>query len=1260
MKTMNRWLSGGMIFVLVVGLAFVPGGSVQAAGTISLATLGAAYAQDFDTLAITGTANAIDDLNNGWYLTETGGGARDNELYAAGTGSSNTGDTYSFGASGNTERALGGLLSGTLNPVFGASFTNNTGATITSLDVAYTGEMWRLGTADRTDRIDFQWSANATSLTSGAWTDFDSLDFSTPDSSGVVGARNGNSAAYQTAISATISGLSIASGATFWIRWTDTNASGADDGLAVDAFSLTPQSSGVVTLSIDDVSANEGDGGSTTFAFSVSLSSPAPAGGVTFDLATQDNTAQAPADYSAVSLTGQAIPAGSSTYAFHVTVLGDTTYENDETFFVNVTNVVGANPADAQGLGTILNDDVVPIHAVQGGGHLSPLVGNVVTIEGIVTALRTAGSTRGLYVQERDAAVDADPATSEGIFVFTGSTSNPALLAAVGDRVRVTGAVSEYRSGGGASASLTLTELVSPTVVVLSSGNPLPAATVIGAGGRLPPQAVIDDDATGSVELSGTFDPASDGIDFYESLEGMLVQVNHAVVVGRYTDFSSNHEIAVIGDNGASAGLRTGRGGVVIGDSYADFNPERILLNDWIAGGPTLPAVDVGDAFPGAIIGVIDYSFNNFKLQVISMPGPVDGGLAREVAAAPGPDELSVATFNVENLAPTDPASKFATLADLIVNHLQSPDILVVEEVQDNNGTLNDAIVAADLTWATLIAAIQAAGGPTYEYRQIDPVDDQDGGAPGGNIRVGFLFRTDRGLAFVDRPGAGSTTANAVVAGASGPALLFSPGRIHPTSTAFDASRKPLAAEFTFRGQTLFVIANHFNSKGGDDPLYGRYQPPVLYSETQRLLQAAEVRAFVQDILALDPNAYVIVAGDLNDFPFSPPLTLLESAPLHTLIETLPAAEQYTYVYEGNSQALDHTLLSAALFALPFEYDVVHVNSEFAVQASDHEPQVTRIRLDTAPTILFGANTVPANGAVLTAGPTQITVEFSKDVQAGGGPDAADAVVNYLLVAEAPRVGFQTSSCAVGMGVGDSGIAIQSASYAGGGAGPFIATLNINNGIPLPAGNYLLLVCGTTSVRDLFGSPLNGGADSAIPFRVSAGAAGDAGVLPATGFAPGVVTTLPEQSLAYATSDLRLEIPRLGLEMDIVGVPQVNGGWDVTWLNRDAGWLQGTAFPTWAGNSVITGHVWDAWNQPGPFVDLHTLWYGDRVVIHAWGQEYVYAVRSVRQVQPGDTAAITRHEDYPWLTLVTCKGFDPASNSYRYRVVVRAVQVEIR
>jgi uncharacterized repeat protein (TIGR01451 family) len=205
-------------------------------GSISLTTFGSAVNENFDTLANAGTTNST--LPAGWYITEQGGGTRDNEQYGGDNGASTTGDTYSYGATGGTERALGGLLSGTLIPFFGAKFTNNTGGTITSLDIGYTGEEWRLGAAARTDRIDFEISTDATDLTTGTYTAVDQLDFTTPNTT-TVGAKDGNAAANRTAISYSITGLSIANGGTFFVRWTDFNPAGSDDGLAVDDFSVT-------------------------------------------------------------------------------------------------------------------------------------------------------------------------------------------------------------------------------------------------------------------------------------------------------------------------------------------------------------------------------------------------------------------------------------------------------------------------------------------------------------------------------------------------------------------------------------------------------------------------------------------------------------------------------------------------------------------------------------------------------------------------------------------------------------------------------------------------------------------------------------------------------------------------------------------------------------------------------------------------------------------------------------------------------------
>lgn len=211
---------------------------MQAQAQVDLRVINSPYTQNFDSLASSGTSNDIGTLPVGWLFSETGTNA--NVTYAAGTGSSNTGNTYSFGLTA-ADRAFGGLQSGSLIPAIGAGFVNNTGSIITSITLSYTGEQWRLGTSGRgADQLNFQYSTNATSLSTGTWTDADALDFLSPVTVGTVGALNGNDSLNSISVSSVITGLAIDPGAVFYIRWLDFNVSGADDGLSIDDLSLTP------------------------------------------------------------------------------------------------------------------------------------------------------------------------------------------------------------------------------------------------------------------------------------------------------------------------------------------------------------------------------------------------------------------------------------------------------------------------------------------------------------------------------------------------------------------------------------------------------------------------------------------------------------------------------------------------------------------------------------------------------------------------------------------------------------------------------------------------------------------------------------------------------------------------------------------------------------------------------------------------------------------------------------------------------------
>ncbi|MFD3947870.1 endonuclease/exonuclease/phosphatase family protein [Streptomyces sp. NPDC058579] len=597
-----------------------------------------------------------------------------------------------------------------------------------------------------------------------------------------------------------------------------------------------------------------------------------------------------------------------------------------------VSAALAAGLLAASGSAAAEDTAAVRVHDIQGTTRVSPLVGTQVTgVTGIVTGVRTYGS-RGFWIQDPQA--DDNPATSEGLFVFTSSVPT----VAVGDAVSVNGTVGEYVPGGLASGNQSLTQISKPAVTVVSSGNPLPAPVTISAW-SVPSAYAPEGDAAAAGSINGlTLNPKKYALDYYESLEGTNVRVGTSRVVGATDPYSELWVTVKPWEN------RTWRGGTVYG-SYTSQNTGRLQIQSLtpIAQQP-FPKANVGDVLAGTTEGPLDFNqFGGYTLTARTLGTVVDRGLEPEVTDKQRRNELAVATYNVENLDPSDPQEKFDALAAAVVNNLASPDILALEEIQDNNGAKNDGTVAADQTVKKFTDAIVAAGGPAYEWRSIDPENNKDGGEPGGNIRQVFLFNPER-VSFTDRAGANAAAATDVVRGKGGrPELTLSPGRIDPANTAWENSRKPLAGEFTFRGRTVFVIANHFGSKGGDESLVSHHQPPVRSSEAKRLLQAQSVNAFVKDVLSIRKDADVLVVGDINDFEFSGTTkALTEGGALYPAVKSLPRSERYSYVFQGNSQVLDQILTSPGVGR--FEYDSVHINAEFADQNSDHDPQVLRFR----------------------------------------------------------------------------------------------------------------------------------------------------------------------------------------------------------------------------------------------------------------------------------------------------------------------------
>jgi LPXTG-site transpeptidase (sortase) family protein len=388
------------------------------------------------------------------------------------------------------------------------------------------------------------------------------------------------------------------------------------------------------------------------------------------------------------------------------------------------------------------------------------------------------------------------------------------------------------------------------------------------------------------------------------------------------------------------------------------------------------------------------------------------------------------------------------------------------------------------------------------------------------------------------------------------------------------------------------------------------------------------------------------------------------SYPLDLGTVSLPAGFSLAGSYDHSVAPTASTTLTVRLDAL----SAGSYNGTFSLPNDDTDENpftfsisgtVTNLTLQT-PLI------APVNGSTVLE--SQILVAFNQAALSDGSADAANNPDNYLLVEEGANNTFDTTSCLVGLAGDDVQVAVSSVTYDSTGY-----TALVNTGA-LPSGTYQLLVCGTASIEGLDGNVLNNGLfDSATRFTVvsassssgtSGGSSGSASVsLPSTGFAPGRVTLLPVQPLeaAYEEMDsLRLQIPGLKVDVPIVGVPQTSNGWDVTWLNTaQAGWLNGTAFPTWDGNTVITGHVTDANGNRGPFADLKTLKYGDEIVLQAYGETHRYEVRENKLVLPGNTSVVNEHKEQSWITLITCEYYYEDSGEYLYRRVVRAVLVEI-
>ncbi len=550
------------------------------------------------------------------------------------------------------------------------------------------------------------------------------------------------------------------------------------------------------------------------------------------------------------------------------------------------------------------------IPEIQGSGPRSPWVRSRATVRGVVTQLTRASS--GLWIQD---AGDGDPFTSDGIFVLLSDALQPP---AVGDRIELEARVQEIAGSG----ALPLTRLVDVSrLAILERGVPLPGpAPIVGV-----PDASI-----------------AAAAQFFESLEGMRIELRDAPVVAPSTRFG---ELTVVAPwnrfPGSGRSLLTGHLRIRdLGNGSVDFNPERVIV---ARGALALPTT----ARPGdrvtRVLGVLDYAFDTYRIQAAE--------LELRTRALPAPPasrrfglrgDWKVATFNLGNLfdrsddpatldedstpSPRELETKLEKLAQAFLLELALPDVAIVQEVE------NTAILQQ------LADRVNARAGTAYAATSFASSDVR-------GIEVGLLHDARR-VRLVDA----FPLAGAEVEAAFGRASE-SPGR------------EPIVGRFEIAGRDVWVVGNHFKSKLADDPLFGVNDPPRRPSEVQRKQQARAVRSFADRLLAADPGVLLLIGGDLNDFEFAEPgegadhpVAILEGAPgeipLLDLVRLEPRGERFSFVFEGNSQLLDHLLASPALLRLLRGVDVLHFNAGFPQElerdptlpfrASDHDPVEAR------------------------------------------------------------------------------------------------------------------------------------------------------------------------------------------------------------------------------------------------------------------------------------------------------------------------------
>ena len=568
-----------------------------------------------------------------------------------------------------------------------------------------------------------------------------------------------------------------------------------------------------------------------------------------------------------------------------------------------------------------VTDEGTDIHDIQRCTHESPLLGREVKeVQGIVTKKMDTG-----FVMQ-SATTDDQLCSSEGIFVHTLQYSNVSS----GDLVAVNGNVAEFTPGNADQMNLSQTEITDASVHVISSGNALPGATLLGRNGYPFPRNIIEDD-----EMS-VFDPQSDGLDYFESLEWMRVELPSMIVVGPRNVYN---EIVVTEE--INSGTSPQRSSFALVASASNLHPERLMIQlpeDWTR------KVNTGDRLDAGVVGVLVYTHGNYKVEPVNQTDFEKFTDPQNSKDDQYSSELRIATYNINNFSQYSSDSKIRLLSKQIARDLRSPDLLILQEVQDDSGTADDGTVSASENLNLLVESIAAAGGGNYEYYDFEVANNSSGGIRGGNIRTAFLLRKDSNLRI--QGVIGNEGRDARISATSGGKLILNPnpGMIGTNELGFANSRKPIIGLFEYKGQEIVVIGVHLVSKGLNSPLYGSEQPISQPELEKRIAEATFVSDWVESIKRISPGAIIVVAGDMNDDEDSQVVRTILGKNMVDTAETVDAGERYSLIHDGLATLFDHILVSND--TVDYSLRILHLNSIFdeSTQVSDHDPLLLTLR----------------------------------------------------------------------------------------------------------------------------------------------------------------------------------------------------------------------------------------------------------------------------------------------------------------------------